>query len=143
MEDIESSYRRWVQDLWNAESFVIIDELFAEDGIAYYPFFLQSDEPIRGREEFKQFVIQIKAKFCEIVSEISEITSENSRVTALCKITGKLRNSDKNESQTTEIIATKGLCRIEFKDGKIVKIWNNIFSDLADYEKLTYLIQNP
>jgi hypothetical protein len=141
LKDIESSYRRWVDDLWNTDSLEIVDELFAENGIAFYPFFMQGDEPIRGRENFKTFVRLIKSKYCEIVAEVVEITSDGERVTALCRMSGKLKVV--KPGQLSGNLSTKGLCRIIFKDGKIIEIWNNMFSEVDEYEKAEYMIQNP
>lgn len=142
MEDIESLYRRWVNELWNVESLDIIDELFAEDGIAYYPYFAAGEEPIKGRENFKRFVRLVLSKFTDVKAEISELTSVNDRVTALCFISGRLKEEKHHRMDTGEVLKLKGLCRIIFQDGKIREIWNNMPS-APDGGKLSPLeIQN-
>lgn len=107
MQDIESIYRRWVDELWNKGNLDIVDELFDENGTAYYPFFIAGDEPIRGRKNFQRFVIEASSKFTDVRSEITEMVSDSNRVTALSEICARFVHGNDEISQLPELVRAK------------------------------------
>ena len=123
----ELIYSRWVDELWNKGEIDSIDELFADDGIAYYPYFLAGREPIRGAVNFKRFVKAARESFANIRAEVIEIACEPDHLIALTEISG---NPVRDGEVSTERMSVKGLSRVVFEGDKIVEIWNNL--DIAD-----------
>jgi predicted SnoaL-like aldol condensation-catalyzing enzyme len=121
MQDNEIIYRRWIEEVWNKNKIEAVEEFFDQDGIAFYPYLVRGDEPIRGRDKFKQFLKLLRKNYSEINIEISDIAADGNKIISLCEI--KVVPRDKNLADKP--LKTTGLSRVLFKDGKIVEIWNN------------------
>jgi predicted ester cyclase len=129
----ELIYQRWIKEVWNDGNEEAIEELFDEDGVAIYPYFVKGDEPIRGRDDFKKFYKLARKEFSDIKIEISDMTSDGDVITALCAASAKRYDLIDEDTSVITPIEVSGLCRIKFDNGKIVEIWNNI--DISDQIK--------
>ena len=121
MQDNETTYRRWIEEVWNEGREELIEELFDKDGVAFYPYLVNGGEPIRGRDKFKKFLKLLRKNYSEIKIKISDLATDGNKIVSLCEI--KVVPVD--EDAAAEPLETTGLSRIMFKDGKIVEIWNN------------------
>ena len=111
MDEIESKYRRWIEELWNNGKEEVIEELFDEDGVALYPYFVKGDEPIRGRDKFKKFYQLARKEFSEIKVEISDMTSDGEKIIALCAVSAKRYDVEDDGSEVISPIEISGLCQ--------------------------------
>ncbi|MEZ5429441.1 MAG: ester cyclase [Pyrinomonadaceae bacterium] len=126
MEDNESSYRRWVEEVWNGGREESIEELFDENGVASYPYFLKGTEPIRGRENFKKFYRQARETFADIKVRIEEMVSQGNQITVLCEVSAKRKDIGSDGLPRFEPVNMRSLCKIIYRNGKITELWNNI-----------------
>lgn len=132
----ELIYSRWIDELWNKGEIDAVDELFSEDGIAYYPYFVAGQEPIRGVENFKRFVKIARESFTNIRAEVIEIACEPDHLVALTEVSG---NPVRDGKVSEERMVVRGLSRVVFEGDKIVEIWNNL--DIADAGERKQLIK--
>jgi len=66
---LETIVRRWYTELWDQNRLEVIDELFATNGSNYEP-----DRPaIRGRQNFKEFVREIRTAFPDLQVAVENI----------------------------------------------------------------------
>jgi predicted ester cyclase len=124
--------RRWVNEVWNQGCEDSIDELFSEDGHAVYPNFVAGDDTLVGRAEFKRFYRAVRQRFENLNIRLSDVSSDEDKVVAICNVTGTLRS----EFQTAPgEVAVRCLCLYKFRDGKIQEIWNNVELDESQMRK--------
>jgi len=126
VEKNELIYRRWIEELWNQQKEEVIEELFDKDGIAFYPYFVKGDEPIRGIEKFKEFYRLVWENFSGLKIRISDVAVEDNKVVAVCFISAVQETADSEGLPTQERAELRSLCQFKIKNGKIVEIWNNI-----------------
>ncbi len=136
MEENELIYRRWIEEVWNKGNEEVIDELFDKDGIAFYPYFVKGDEPIRGIEKFKEFYRLVRENFSGLEIRISDVAVEDNKVVALCFISATQETADLPTDERAEL---RSLCQFKIKNGKIVEIWNNV--DLTDQNPKAALLK--
>lgn len=130
MDENELIYRRWVEEVWNQGKEEAIEELFDEDGIANYPYFVKNEEPIRGIEGFKKFFQLVRENFANLKIVTNDLAVVEYKVVAGCQISAVLKNADGNNILIDKYAEVKCLCQYRIKNGKIVEIWNNV--DLTD-----------
>jgi SnoaL-like polyketide cyclase len=121
----ESVFRRWIEEVWNHGTVSTIEELFDADGIAEYQYFV-GNKPLRGRNRYKGFVRLIRKHFTDLDITIEQIAVDEKRVLAVCQVTAKRRNFDIDGLTTYKSISVSGLCQMIFKNGRIIRLWNNI-----------------
>lgn len=129
MHTNETLCRRWVEEVWNDGREEAIDELFAEDGDAVYPYFIVGDDRLAGREAFKKFFRIVRSQIEALHVRLSDISADDEKVVAICEITGKVRAGDGSNSRD---VAIRSLCLYKFNDGLIREIWNNVELDESD-----------
>lgn len=139
MEENELIYRRWIEEVWNKGKEEVIDELFDKDGVAFYPYFVKGDEPIRGIEKFKEFYRLVRENFSDLEIRISDLVAEDNKVVALCFISAVQDAAESEDLPTDEQAELRSLCQFKIKNGKIVEIWNNI--DLTDQNPKAALLK--
>ena len=125
MQDNETTYRRWIEEVWNKGKEEAIEELFDNDGVAFYPNLVKGGEPIRGRDKFKKFLKLLRKNYSDIKIKISDMVTDGNKIISLCEI----KAVPVNEDSAAEPLETTGLSQIMFKNGKIVEIWNNTTAD--------------
>lgn len=126
MADVEKLYQKWIAELWNKGKVSVVDELFDPNGVAYYPYFLIGDEPIRGIENYKKFFGLMNSTYREITAEILEISSKDNAVTSLGLVNAVPIEQDRPDDKHKLTISAKVLTRTVFRDGKIIEIWKNM-----------------
>ena len=126
MEISETLYRRWIEEVWNQRSEQAIEEVYAENGVAYYPYFLNSDEPILGIEKFKEFYNLVWENFTDFHIETLDLAVKEEKVISLCLIKAVQRDLDSDDPAATQEAEVKCLCQFKIEDGKITELWNNV-----------------
>ena len=104
---------RWFAEVWNKGNEEVIDELFAQDGLAHG----LGPQPIRGPAEFKQMHRAFLASFSEIRAEVNDVIAVGDMVSLRATISMKHNTTGK-----TGNISGGGFMRIE--EGKIAEAWN-------------------
>lgn len=139
MDDRERIYRRWIEEVWNQRSEQVLEEVFAENGIAYYPYFLKSDEPICGIEKFKDFFRVVWEHFTDFNIETLDLAITDEKIISLCLIKAVQRDLDSDDPTATQRAEVKCLCQCKIEDGKIVELWNNV--DLTEQNPKAALLK--
>lgn len=125
----EALCRRWAEEVWNQGREEAIDELFAEDGHAVYPYFIVGDDTLTGREMFKRFFREVRRQIKDLKVRLSDFSTDDEKVVAICEVTGKIRAGDETEFRD---VAIQCLCMYKFSDGRIQEIWNNVELDESE-----------
>jgi hypothetical protein len=139
MDDRERIYRKWIEEVWNQRSEQALEEVFAECGIAYYPYFLKSDEPICGIEKFKEFFRLVWENFTDFNIETLDLAITDEKIISLCLIKAVQRDLDSDDPTATQEAEVKCLCQFTIEDGKIMELWNNV--DLTEQNPKAALLK--
>lgn len=126
MSNSETIYRRWIDEVWNQRSEKAIEEIFAEDGVAHYPYFIKNDEPILGIENFKEFYRLVWENFTDFHIETLDLVVTGEKIVSLCLIKAVQKDSDSDDPAATQAAEVKCLCQFKIEDGKISELWNNV-----------------
>lgn len=124
-EENEAIFCRWIDEVWNKGIEKTVDELFAENAVANYQH-RSEKKPIHGNEEYKKFIRFVHNVFADLRVSVEQIASDKNKVTALCIVTARCRNSEPNSSPVQKTVKLSGLCQIIFESGKIMQVWSNI-----------------
>lgn len=130
MDENELIYERWVEEIWNERREEVIDEIFDEDGVAFYPYFVKSEEPIRGADQFKEFFHLVWKNFSDFSIKTLDLVAEGNKIIAHCIIRAVQKTTDSEGLAVREKAELKCLCKFRIENGKIVEYWNNV--DLSE-----------
>ncbi|CAN5221831.1 ester cyclase [soil metagenome] len=133
-EENKDLIRRWFAEVWNKGRAEAIDEMFAEDGIAYG---LADDQgnPLRGATGFKPFFEKFRAAFPDIEVIVEDTIAEGDKVAARCIVRGKHQSDTLGFAATEQPMVITGICIARIKDGQIVESWNN-FDFMSMFQQL-------
>ncbi len=136
-EDNKAFIRRWFEEVWNKGREEAIDEMFAEDGVAYG---LSGDdnEPLRGPAGFKPFFRQFRAAFPDIEVVVEDTVCEGDKVAARCTVRAKHHGDTLGFAATHRQMEITGTGIARVRDGKMVEVWNN-FDFISMYRQLGVL----
>lgn len=121
----ETIFYRWIEEVWNNGSEETIDDLFAEEGVADYPYHLEKN-PIYGKEEYKGFIRFVRALFSNIQVTIEQIASDDNKVIAFCTFHATRRSVETNGLSVHSPVRASGLCQVIIENEKIIRAWSNI-----------------
>src|SRR6185295_19931002 len=124
-EENKALMHRWFEEVWNNGRVSAIDELFAEDGLAYG----LADEQggaIRGPLEFKTFHAKFRGAFPDINVSVEDILAEGDKLAARISVRGTHVGNDLGVAASQATVDFTGMVMVRIKDGKIVEAWNNI-----------------
>lgn len=130
MDENELIYRRWVEEIWNERKEEVIDEIFDEDGVAFYPYFVNTEEPIRGIDKFKEFFHLVWEHFSDFSVKTLDLAVEGNNIVSFCLIRAVQKTTDSEGLPIKEQAELKCLCKFKIENGKIVEFWNNV--DLSE-----------
>ncbi len=116
--------RRWFAEVWNQGRSEVIDELFAEYGIAHG---LADDPatPIRGPRGYRPFYEVFRQAFPNIEIVIEDMVAEGDKVAARCSVRGKHEGDFRGKAATHAPVDITGITIVRIENGKIVEAWNN------------------
>ena len=133
-EDLKAFIRRWFAEVWNEGREEAIDEMFAEDGVAYG----LADEtggPLRGASGFKPFFRNFRAAFPDIEVIVEDTIAEGDRVAARCTVRATHAGDHLGFAATQRPMEITGIAIVRVGDGKIVEAWNN-FDFMSMFQQL-------
>ena len=110
---IETTAEQWFRRVCREQDADAIDELLAEDCVAYGIF----GEEIRGRDAFKDFHAQFCTLFAETDIQVLAEVAEGRRRAIRCL--GKLKMAGQDE-----ILELPGMGFVEIRHGQIVEAYN-------------------
>lgn len=123
-EENKQLIRRWFEEVWNKGRPEVIDELFAEDGIAHG----LADEPgapLYGPAAFKEFHKKFRGAFPDIVVTVEDTISEGDLVAARGRVRAVHAGDDLGFAATQKPMEITGISIVRIKGGQIVEAWNN------------------
>ncbi|HEY0006621.1 MAG TPA: ester cyclase [Pyrinomonadaceae bacterium] len=129
--------RRWFEEVWNKGRADAIDEMFAEDGIAY-GLADETGNPLKGPSGFKPFFQKFRGAFPEIVVTVEDAITEGDKVAARCTVRGTHLGDTLGFKATEQPIELTGICLARLRDGQIVEAWNS-FDFMSMFQQLNVL----
>jgi steroid delta-isomerase-like uncharacterized protein len=120
-EENKALIRRWFEEVWNRGRVDAIDEMLAEDGVAYG----LSDSPIVGPKDFKPFHAQFRGAFPDIEVVVEDVIAEGDKVAARCSVRGTHRGDHLGVPASQAQIDFTGTLIASIRDGKFVESWNS------------------
>lgn len=123
-EENKALVRRWFDEVWNNGRSDVIEELFADDGIAH-GLANESGSPMRGPRDYKPFHETFRGAFPDIIVTVEDMIAEGDKVAARCSVTGKHTGDNLGFAGTNTGVDFTGITIVRICDGKIVEAWNN------------------
>ena len=112
---------RWNNEIWNKGNIDLIDELFADNFVSYYPSFPPSD-----RESYKQWAIMEFAAFADIHCTIEDLVAEGDKVVIRWNWRGTHSKGKYMEiAPTGKQVTITGITILRIEGSKIVEEWGN------------------
>jgi len=134
LPDYKSLVRRYYSELWNAWSLAALEELISP-GIVFRG---SIGSTVNGIQEFKQYVIKIRAAFPDFHNHVEELIGEGEKVVARLTYTGTHRGELFGFPGTGRGITYQGIAIFQFREGKIISGYV-----LGDTESLKRQIAQP
>lgn len=133
-EENKALIRRWMEEVWNKGRAEAIDEMLAEEGVAYGLSDV-SGQALRGPEAFKPFVQSFRDAFPDIQISVEDTVAEGDKVAARCVVRGRHQGDTLGFAATGQRAEFTGMCIVRVADGQIVEAWNN-FDFMAMFQQL-------
>ena len=134
-EDLKAFIRRWFEEVWNKGREEAIDEMFAEDGVAYG----LADETgapfLRGPSGFKPFFRNFRDAFPDIEVFVEDTIAEGDKVAARCTLRATHAGDGLGFAATQRPMEITGIAIVRVRDGRIVEAWNN-FDFMGMFQQL-------
>lgn len=133
-EDNAQFMYRWFEEVWNKGNEDMIEEMFAEDGIANG---LNDAEgnPVRGHAGFRSLQRAFRCAYPDLKITIEDSISEGDKIALRCRVTGTHTGDGLGLAPTDQPVEFTGLAIARIKDGKIVEAWNE-FDFLKMYSQV-------
>ena len=119
---------RWFEEVWNKGRADAIDEMFAEDGIAYG--LGEAGMDVRGPAAFKPFFERLRGAFPDMQVTIEDVVTEGDITASRWRARMTHRGDQLGIAASGRQAEVTGMSWVRLRDGKIVEAWNNwdIFS---------------
>ena len=114
--------QRWFDDVWNKGREATIDELFAPDGVGYG--LGDTGTPIRGPEQFKPFVRNMRASFPDLQITIEDLLADGDKVVARIVLRATHQGGSLGIAPTGRQVRVEGIVVVRITNGQIVEGWN-------------------
>jgi steroid delta-isomerase-like uncharacterized protein len=123
VEQNKGLVRRWFKEVWNEGREATIDELFSEDCVAYG--LGETDTDVRGPEQMKPFVRNLRGSFRDFHLSIEDIMAEEDKVMVRVLIKCTHSGSGLGVPPTGRPIVIAGIVLIRLSKGQFVEAWNS------------------
>jgi steroid delta-isomerase-like uncharacterized protein len=114
---------RWFEEVWNRQRENAIDELLAEDAVAFG--LAESGTPVRGPNELKPFVRNLLQAFPDLHITIEDMVAEADKVVVRFSATGSHQGNGLGFPPTGRPMKVSGMTILEIANGKLRHGWNN------------------
>jgi steroid delta-isomerase-like uncharacterized protein len=115
--------RRWFQEVWNEGREEAVDELFTPGGVAVG--LGDTDVPVRGPEEFKVFLRNMRGAIPDVRITVEDLLSEGDKVAVRLVLEGTHKGPGLGVAPTGQPVRVAGIVLVRFQDGRIVEGWNS------------------
>ena len=126
--------RRWFEEVWNKGRAEVIDEMFADEGVAH-GLADESGDALRGPSNFKIFHRKFRDAFPDIEVIVEDAIAEGDKVAARCTVRGRHQGDTLGFAATKQPVEFTGMTFARLSQGKIVEAWNN-FDFMAMFQQL-------
>lgn len=110
--------RQFFEDAFSTGNFDLIDEIVAEDAVAYDP---TQPEPVRGPEGIKELITMYRSAFPDLSFEVQETVTDGEWVAVRWTSTGTHEGELMGIEPTGKKTAVEGIELDRIEDGKIVE----------------------
>jgi len=114
--------RRQVEEAFNEGKLGVIDELIAPSFVNHDP---ATPEPIRGPEDFKEFVKTYRSAFPDLRVTIEDQIAEGDKVVSRWSARGTQKGELLGMPASGKQATVTGISIDKIEGGKIVESWNN------------------
>ena len=115
--------RRWFDEVWNKGQEAAVDRLFAERGIAYG--LGDTDAEVRGPEQIKQFVRNMRSSLPDVHITIEDIVAEADKVMVRVLLEGTHTGDGLGVPPTGRRVRVAGIVLARISNDQIVEGWNS------------------
>jgi steroid delta-isomerase-like uncharacterized protein len=122
-EENKQLAQRWFEEVWNQGLENSIDELLAEDGIAFG--LAESGTPVHGPEQIKPFVRNLRDAFPDLHITIEDLVAEGDKIAVRFSATGSHKGHGLGFSPTGRPMKATGMTILQIANGKLRRGWNN------------------
>jgi steroid delta-isomerase-like uncharacterized protein len=122
--DNEALTRRWFEEVWNKGRAEVIDELMAEDGIAYG--LGSGEDNLRGPAGFKTFYSRFKGAFPDIKITVEDIVSAGDKVAVRFTCRATHAGDHLGVKATNRPVQFEAMSFVRWRNGQIVEGWNSV-----------------
>ena len=122
-EQNEAVVRRWFEEVWNQGRQASIDEMFAAGAVAHG--LGDSEQDVRGPDEFKPFVANMRGALPDTHIHIDDMFSSGDRVAVRVTLQGTHTGNGLGVPPTGRKVSIKGIIIVRVIDGRIAEGWNS------------------
>jgi steroid delta-isomerase-like uncharacterized protein len=115
--------RRWFKEVWNEGRIQTIHELLAPDAVGIGE--LEDGSPLRGPDEFVDFVKRTRGTFPDMKIEVQDIFGADDKVVVRWMATMTHRGDHLGISATGKPVQITGMSIARISNGQIVEGWDN------------------
>lgn len=123
LDGYETFLHRWFEEAWNKGREEAIDEMVADDVIAY-GLTDEQGNAVSGINDFRRFFRNFRAAFPDINVTIEETLSDGDKIGAVCRVKATHSGDGLNLTATNLPIEFSGVLMVRLRDGKIAEAWN-------------------
>jgi steroid delta-isomerase-like uncharacterized protein len=123
MADAKALIHRWFEEVWNHGREATIDELFAQDGIAYG--LGEEGAEVRGPNEFKIFWQNLRTALPDIHIRIEDTIADGDKVAVRVLLAGTHTGAGLGVRPSGNCVAIGGIVIVRVSGGQIVEGWNS------------------
>jgi steroid delta-isomerase-like uncharacterized protein len=139
-EGNETFIHRWFEEVWNKQSEDAIDQMCAEDVVAYG---LNDAEgnTIRGIEAYKTLFRTFVSAYPNLKITVEDTVSEGDKIAARCRVSATHAGEGLGVAPTQQPVEFTGMTIVRIKDDKIIEAWNE-FDFMKMYSQVGALTLN-
>jgi predicted ester cyclase len=115
---------RWFDEVWSKGRAEVIDDLFADDGVARGLTDVAGND-LRGPAEFKPFFHSSRAALPDLQVTVEDTVAEGDKLAARCTVRATHAGEGIGLAATSLPVAFTEACILRVKDGSIVEAWKN------------------
>ncbi|MBW3625559.1 MAG: ester cyclase [Armatimonadetes bacterium] len=120
MDNAKEMVRRMVEEVWNRGEMTAVDELITPDYIEHNPGF---PEGIKGPDDYRRFVAEIRAAFPDFVLSIEDLIAEGDKVVNHWIISGTQKGEFSGIAPTHLRATVPGVTIYRVSEGKFADGW--------------------
>jgi steroid delta-isomerase-like uncharacterized protein len=114
--------RRWFDEVWNQGLEQTIDEMIAKDCVVHG--LGETETDIRGPEEFKVFVRNLRGSFPDVQIRVEDLIAEDERIMARVVLEATHTGQGMGLAPTGQRVRVAGIVVVHFANGRSIEAWN-------------------